>query len=69
MAAIKIKSIPIWVTFSSSSIIPPINSKNPKNPRTGGIICENIIKVPVAILSHFLYFSIKLIDNYFIKLF
>ena len=52
-------STPIMVIFLSSSMIPEIISKTPKNPRIGGIICEKI-SVPVAILSHYY------IENYII---
>ena len=55
MAAIMNSTTPIIVVCCSSSIIPEIISKAPRNPRMGGIICENI-SVPVAILSHYSLF-------------
>jgi hypothetical protein len=40
------------VKFFSLSIIPDIINNIPKNPKTAGMMCENI-SVPVAILSHY----------------
>lgn len=52
IAAIMNSITPIIAVWFSSSIIPEIISKTPKNPRIGGIICEKS-SIPVAILSHY----------------
>ena len=50
------KKIPKYNLFFCSSIIPLINNKIPKNPKTTGKICENIVDPVIAILNHYLNF-------------